>query len=217
MGLRLLGGSSSGSFDPAGAAAAAQAASLALRAQTFREATMKPAAAIVETYSRDAGYLGGSLAITSGQLTMSAIPLPTGTVVSNITFDSASVAAGTPTHWWFALLDSNDNLLAVTADQTTTAWGSVTRKTLAIATTAAGAASSFATTYSGVHYLGICVVAATTPTLVGSSAGSAQAVLGDSPPIAPYGTSSLTTPPTFPFQSTATATTTPGRLYGYVS
>lgn len=221
LGLGTAATTAASAYDTAGAASTAQsaaiAASLGLRAMTFRESTMKPTAAIIETYPRASDYIGGSLAITTGQLALAAIPVPTGTVVSNITFNSAATAAGTPTHWWFGLFDNSFNLLAVTADQTTTAWGSVTKKTLAVATTAAGASSTFTTTYSGIHYLGICVVATTTPTIVGSSAGSATSVLGDLPLIAPFGTGSLTAPPTFPFTSTATTNTSPGLFYGYLS
>lgn len=186
-------------------------------AQTFRESTLKPVNAIAETYPRGSNYVGGSLSPVSGQVTLSSIPIPGGSLISNITYFSAAAAAVTPTHWWFGLFNSSFNLLAVTADQTTAAWGSVTKKTLAIATSAAGSVTSFTTTYSGLHYLGVCVVAGTPPSLVGSSPGSAGAAFGDVPLLAPFGTGSQTVPPTFPFTSTATPSTTPGLLYAYVS
>lgn len=116
-----------------------------------------------------------SAAMTSGVLYLVPIWLPKGTVVSNISFITGSTAVGTPTNWWFTLHNSSRVALARTADQTTTAWAANTTKTLAVAQTTAGAASSYTTTYSGLHYLGIMVKATTMPTIIGEGSMSAGA------------------------------------------
>jgi hypothetical protein len=101
-------------------------------------------------------------ALSSGRLTLQAIWLNAGTVLSSISFCSATTAAGTPTHQIFGLFDSSRNLLMTTVDGTTTAWAANTVKTLALAS------GQFALIYqTGLYYLGIMVTATTVPTLKG--------------------------------------------------
>ncbi len=119
-------------------------------------------------------------ALTTTDISFFAIELPTGMSLSKIAFLSGSTAAGTPLNQWFCLYDQNYNALAVTADNTTTAWGTQTLRSLAIGHTySAGwnVASSFTTTYTGVYYLGIMVNATTVPTLVGGSINGTAAAL----------------------------------------
>jgi hypothetical protein len=119
-------------------------------------------------------------ALTTTDISFFAIELPTGMTLSNIAFLSGSTAAGTPLNQWFCLYDQNYNALAVTADNTTTAWGTQTLRSLAIGNTySAGwnVASSFTTTYTGIYYLGIMVKATTVPTLVGGSINGTAAAL----------------------------------------
>ena len=71
-------------------------------------------------------------AAATGVLAMQAIYLTAGQLISNITLASATTAAGTPTNYFFALYDGNRNLLAQSANQTTTAWAANTVKTLAM-------------------------------------------------------------------------------------
>jgi hypothetical protein len=59
-------------------------------------------------------------AITGGTAYVMAIPLFKGDVITSIGIALAVTASG-PTHWWYALLDSSRVVLAVTADQTSTA------------------------------------------------------------------------------------------------
>lgn len=129
----------------------------------------------------------------SGTLILVPIWLPKGAVISNITFISGSTAATSPTNWWFTLHDKDRVALARTADQTTTAWAATTRKTLAIAQTTAGAATSYTTTYTGLHYLGVMIAAGTPPTLIGE--GTMPVVHGDTPGLGSTSTGQ-TTPPT---------------------
>jgi hypothetical protein len=93
------------------------------------------------------------------------IYLPKGVTITTITFVSGATAAVTPTNQWFALCDSSRTVLRVTANDTTTAWGSSTVKSLNLT-------STFTTTYSGLHYLACCVTAGTVPTFRGANAGT---------------------------------------------
>lgn len=143
-------------------------------------------------------------AITSGTLLLTGIALPAGLPVGHITFAGGGGAASTPTHYWFGLFDSSVRMLAVTADQTTTAWAGSAVKQIAIATTAQGSQASFTTTYTGFYYVGFCMTASTVSTLLGiGHAAGGGALLGLAPTIAGTGTASLTTPPAFPFTSAA--------------
>src|SRR5207237_2325179 len=75
-------------------------------------------------------------ALATGVMTSVALVLQKGTLVTNLTFVSATTAAGTPTAWWFALYSNaaTPALLSQSADQTSTAWAANTAKTLALAT-----------------------------------------------------------------------------------
>ncbi|MCI0687554.1 MAG: hypothetical protein L0Y54_10010 [Sporichthyaceae bacterium] len=148
-------------------------------------------------------------AITSGTLYLHPIWLPAGTVVSNITFVSGNAALAGGTHQWYGLLDQNRVALAFTSNDGANPWPTNTAKTLPIATTAAGAASSYTTTYTGVHYLGLMVAAATPPNMCG---GGIIAV-GASSQTPAFGAANtgLTTPPTFPFTANA-----PGGSNGFL-
>ena len=131
---------------------------------------------------------------TSQTLYLVPIWLPQGQVVSNISFVSGSTAMVTPTNWWFTLHNRSRVALARTADQLTAAWAANTVKTLAIAQATAGAASSYTTTYGGLHYLGVMIKASTVPTLV--SEGSVADVLASVSPGFGGTDTGQTTPPT---------------------
>jgi hypothetical protein len=153
-------------------------------------------------------------AITSGTLNLIPIWLPSGLVVNNISFVSGSTAGASLTNQWFALFNSARLLLAITTNDTSTAWGSGAVKTLNVATVASGAAASFTTTYTGVHYLGLMVAATTPPTI--SGAGLVSAGLASATPGVGGSNTGQTTPPAFPF--TANAPSTSGPLaYAYVA
>jgi hypothetical protein len=108
---------------------------------------------------------GGNLsALTTEVMTSVATYLEKGDTVTNLTFVSATTAAGTPAHWWFALYSNaaTPALIAQTADQTDTAWAANTAKTVALS-------SPYTVTDTGIYYAAICVVATTPPTLAGAS------------------------------------------------
>ncbi|GAB2732839.1 right-handed parallel beta-helix repeat-containing protein [Streptomyces bullii] len=155
------------------------------------EAAMSPAGRY-ETTSRL--RCGTASTPVSGALYLVPIWLPKGLVISSISFTSGGTAAASPTNQWFTLHNSSRVALARTADATTAAWASNTTKTLAIAQTTAGSATSYTTTYSGLHYLGFMVAATTVPNIVGE--GSLPAGLANTSPGFGPTNSGQTTPPT---------------------
>lgn len=165
-----------------------------------------PAVALAQTCRRNQPT-ANAVFLNTGQLSLVGIYLRAGQVINNITFYSATTAASVPLNQWFALYDKNRNKLAVTADNTTTAWAAETGRTLALA-------APYTVPTSGMYYLGICVVASTCPTL--RSEVSGVVVTGTAPILAGVSTTGLTDPTTAPL--TAAALTASGNFpYAYVS
>lgn len=175
---------------------------------------LAPSGASYETFPRNGGGSAASGAPASGRLVLVAIALPVGLSVGRLAFVTASTAANTPTHWWFGLYDSAGVQLATTADQTTTAWAASTVKSLPIATTAAGPATTYVTTYTGLYYLGFLMTATSPPGLASASLGTA--VVGAAPILYGNSTASMTTPPAFPFTAAAITVATASMPYAYV-
>lgn len=169
-----------------------------------------PTGAISETYPRD--NRGDACAVTStGVLYLAGgLLVPANQTVTNVTFVSSTTPAGTPTNWWFCIVDQALNVLRKTADQTTTAWAASTAKTLALATT-------YTPTSDTPLYAGVMVKATTVPTFVGSvmsAGGTGHTAL--TPKFAGQSTGSLTTPASL--GATAAALTPIGDLpYAYLS
>lgn len=182
-------------------------------AGSLRDHYLRPSIATYETVSR-AQQLNTNFATVTGNLYLCAIALPAGLVINNISHFSSSVAAVTPTHWWFGLYDSGRVQLALTADQLTGAWAANTAKTLPIASTATGAASSFTTTYEGLYYLGFMMTAATMVNLVSLAMLGAAAAL--TPLMLGVSDTSQTTPPAFPRTATAIGSTVNQAVYATV-
>lgn len=125
-------------------------------------------------------------ALTSGTLHLTAVYLRAGQRVSNISYHSATTAAGTPTNQFFALYDNTRALLAQTANATTAAWAANSIKTLALTT-------PYTATYSGLYYVGIMVTATTVPTLKGQTAKTGGQLAGQNPILHGNSTTALTT------------------------
>lgn len=125
-------------------------------------------------------------ALTSGSLYLQAIYLMAGEKISNISFCSGATQAGTPTNQFFALYDINRNLLAQTANATTTAWAANTFVTRALTAT-------YTVPTTGLYYVGIMVTATTVPTLAGLTAAGNAALRTNAPIISGNGSTSLTT------------------------
>lgn len=103
----------------------------------------------------------------TGVVYMVPILLPANLTFGHFVFVSGTTAASTPTHWWLALANSSRVMLAVTADQTTTAVAASSVFSVAVATIASGASTTFTTTYSGLHYVAVMFTATTIPTVPG--------------------------------------------------
>ena len=159
----------------------------------------------------------GSLAGVSGQLYMSAIPILAGTVVSNLSYVTGSTAAVTPTHQWAALFDLNRNMLAASADGLAAAIAANTVIAYPIATTAAGAATSFTTTYTGLYYIGVLVNAGTQPTLACGPVYTGTAVANLAPTMSFMGGTGLTAVQAFPYQPAVTSTNTGSHILVMIS
>lgn len=193
---------------------------LAFNPPSLADIGSAPANALAAPYPRQL-ISSDTLALATGVLTMVAVWLPKNTVVNNLNALIGTTGSAGPTHQWFGLFDKSRNLLATTADGTSTAITASTSTTpsiltAAVATTAAGAATTFTTTYSGLYYVGIMVSSSSAqPTL--SAYSSVAAMVNAIPPIlAGTADGSLTTPETFPFQS-ATLTPTVAVPYLFVS
>jgi hypothetical protein len=97
---------------------------------------------------------------TTGKLTLSKITFGTGEPVTNLSFVSGSTAGATMTSWWLALYTPAGALMAQTADQVAGAIAANTLFTIALATPQR-------IKEGGLYRIGICIAAATVPTLVG--------------------------------------------------
>jgi len=113
--------------------------------------------ALAETCPRVFAFTNGTV-LASGTMTLTAINLKVGMTISSISYYSATTALSGGTNQWFALYSSSRALLAQTVDDTSTAWGSNSVKTLALT-------SGYTVVTPGLHYVGINVTASTPPTL----------------------------------------------------
>jgi len=142
--------------------------------------------ALYETIDRDLVDEVNTSLLSSGRLSLQAIYLPAGVTINSISFWSATTAAGTPTNQLFGLFDSSYNLLRSSTNDTTTAWAANSKKTLSLT-------STFTTTYSGLHYLGIMVTATTVPTIKGNTAKVGGQLNAAAPSMGGTSTTGLTT------------------------
>jgi len=139
-----------------------------------------------ETFPRHLQPEVNTSLLSSGRLSLAAIAIMQGELLTSISFWSATTAAGTPTNQLFGLYDNNLNLLRSTNNDTTTAWAANTRKTLNLT-------STFTTTYSGLYYLGIMVTATTVPTLKGYTARTGGQLNAAAPSLGGTSNTGLTT------------------------
>lgn len=144
-----------------------------------------PSSAVAESFPRRGATTAAAAVLATGTLHLTGVYMYPGDVVTSLSYFSGA-AANTPSHWWFAFFDPDLNLVAISADQGSAAWGASTTQTLAMVT-------PYTTSVPGIHYAGILMVATTPVTL------QAVTELGGSGPAA-YGSStgSLTTPASCP-------------------
>lgn len=173
------------------------------------ERALMPTGAKAETISRFVGSVTNLGAVaTSGTLFLVACPLRAGVTVSSITFVSRTTALVAGTNQWFGLFSDALVPLRLTADDTSTAWAASTAKTLTLT-------SPFVTTYSGLYYLGVCVVAGTVPSLIGAQA-TTSLLAGIAPKPNGTSTTGLTDPASCP-NPVAALTQTVSTPYAYIS
>ena len=133
-------------------------------AQVAADSTVSLATEPTGTVGRSLPRMGTTFAnisaLTSGTMMLTAVELSAGAVVSNLTYHSATTAAGTPTNYWFALYTSARELCGQTADQTSSAWAANTSKTLALTT-------PYTVPRPGLYYAAIMVAASSVPSLFG--------------------------------------------------
>src|SRR3990167_2257401 len=133
-----------------------------------RRSIYLPSGAIAETGPRQ--LVASNATPSTGLLRLHAIDLPTGTVITSISHMTAATALllGTSPHFWVALFDSSRALLRQSTDNTALAWAANTVLTTNLS-------STFTTTYSGLHYIGIMIVSGG-----GGTQPSLQSYLGNS-------------------------------------
>lgn len=167
-----------------------------------------PTGAIAQTLPRWSN-VGNLAALVSGTLVLSAIRLQAGQTVNSISWTSRTTTLAGGTNQWFALFNSSRQCLAVTNDDTSTAWASSSVKTLNLTT-------PYNVTTSGTYYIGIMVNASTVPTLAGLA--NATATLTSITP-ALIGTSNTAQTSPFTVGNTANALNPVGTgvPYAYVS
>lgn len=167
-----------------------------------------PTGAFYASFDRtQATSIAATTTLTSQRLKLYATYLVKGQVVTSISFISGTTGMTTGVNQWFALYDASRNRLALTADDTSTAWAGGTTKTLSLTT-------PYTITTSGLYYVGIMVNATTPPqlfTITGSS------TLNTLPPIVQGDADTgLTNPASAP--ATATAITASAvRAYFWLS
>ena len=167
-----------------------------------------PTGAIAQTLPRWTN-VGNLASLASGTLVLSMVRLQAGQTVNSITWVSRSTALVGGNNQWFGLFNSNRQCLAVTNDDTSTAWGVNTAKTLSLT-------APYAITTTGNYYIGVMVNATTPPTLAGLA--NATALLTGIAPIL-VGTSNTAQTTPFTVGNTANALTALGTgvPYAYVS
>jgi hypothetical protein len=167
-----------------------------------------PTNAIAQTMARQ-HVQTATVALTSTRQQFTLIYLPSGTI-STISILSGSVAATSPTNQWFSIYDLSRNKLAVTADDTTTAWAADTVKTLTIS-------GGYTVATAGYFYIGAMVAASIPPSFCGFTlASTALATLAPIMCARDNTNIGLSIPATAPATATFVPFTT-GSFYAYVS
>ena len=168
--------------------------------------------ALAETMAR--ALASGQTALTSGTLEISEVFLVAGQSIGHLGFAVGTTAAVTPTHWWGALLNSAYLQVAHTADQGSAAIPASTWQALALVT-------PYKVPATGRYYVALCMVAATMPTLCGSAAAPAAAMVtgtgAPTPLIGGSSTTGLTTPGTDGTTTYLAPTAAAAVPYGYVT
>lgn len=162
--------------------------------------------ALAETFSRLGPTIAAIQPVTA-QAIYTAIELAAGDVVTSVTFTSNTTALATATHQCAALYNGSLAKLAVTNDDTSTAWGASAEKVFTFT-------APYTITADGIYYLGLAIVASgTVPTIDGVT--GVVTLNARTPAVAFTDTSNVIGAPAS-FPATATASAGFSGLYAYV-
>jgi hypothetical protein len=113
---------------------------------------------LAETYPRRMAT-DESPNLASGVLTVSAIPMPRGIPVSNVTMFTGHSAGSGVSHGWYCVLDHTMTIVAASEDQLTFGWPASTAVSLPMIEPAT-------TTIGGLYYLAASITASRAPNFV---------------------------------------------------
>lgn len=131
------------------------------------------------------------IALTSGRLVLTAIPVRAGTLVSSLSFISSTTGLSGGTNGWAALFDPSLNLLGQSADAGgAIAWAANSYKSFALA-------SPVIVPSDGLYLAGVMIAATTPPSLVGVNPANGGVILVSQAPAlgGQYNTGLTTTAP----------------------
>jgi hypothetical protein len=152
-----------------------------------------------------------SAALTTGTVYAVAMPVETGLLVTNITLVSLTAEA-TGTHAWVGLADNTGKVLAISADNTGAAYFAAnTAVTTALA-------NPFTTSYTGLYYMFVCVVASGTMPTFAAAPAFTHVAISTAAPIICGTTLTAQTTPVAVGSSLGTITPTAGhQIYAYLT
>jgi hypothetical protein len=170
---------------------------------------LEPAGTLAASIGGRSAATYQSAPLTSGTIYEVAMPVEAGLCVCNITLCSvAAQAAGA--HAWVGLADKTNTVLTVSTDQTAAGY-------FAADTLVATPLDRFMTTYSGLYYLFVCVVATTMPTFASAAAPVSTALSNALPVLCGTSLTGQTTPVAVG-SNLGVITSAPGyQLYGHLS
>ena len=172
-GIAILDGTAADILPAGGAASAGSTGKAADAAHVHALSSLacEPAGTLAVRFPSACSNSGGLAALTTGgQVAVAAIGLPKGMTVTNLGVEFGGTSANGPTHLWFALLDSTLHVLAVSADQTSTAQTTNTFKTLPVTI---DGSNPYVVASTGAYYIAVSSSASTTaPTLMGIAISS---------------------------------------------
>lgn len=172
---------------------------------------LEPAGALMSSVDGRMSASSTSATLTTGTVYAFALPGESGVLLSNLTLVSLTAEA-TGTHAWCGIADNTGKVLAISADNTGAAYFAAnTAVTTALAT-------PVTTTYTGLYYAFVCVVASgTMPTFAAAPAFTHAAIATVPPIICGTALTSQTTPVAVA-SSLGTITPTAGhQIYAYVT
>jgi hypothetical protein len=152
-----------------------------------------------------------TIATSTGVLYVAGVSLNNNVTISNLVLQPGTTGDAGPTHQWMGLWDWRGNQLATSADATSTAITASTPTVYPIATTAAGAATSYVTAYAGLYYIGVCLTTGNAPVLTAEVSFTGVTTL---PPILTGTATGQAAPFAFP-ATLGTITPTANRYYFY--